>query len=242
MNEKSKNEIMIVDKGGEQLWTTSLDLAEKFGKQHKRLMQTIRELECSKEFSLANFVLSEWTNERGKTYPCYELTRDGFTLLALGFTGKEAISWKIKYIAAFNAMEKKILKDALAARRQGRLEFQQARLEGKVERRELTDAIKRLKELADEQNPENNADRYYVTFTKMVVSVLFNLRKDIKELRDQLPASALRRLQMVESVVAEWLNKEVDRKPNYHEPYSVIKERTKVLVGVIGQIDLSVPA
>lgn len=92
VKKKSDKQIMIIDNGGEQLWTTSLDLAEKFGKRHDRLMQTIRDLECPDGFSLHNFVESEWTNERGKTYPCYFLTRDGFTLLAMGFTGKKAIA------------------------------------------------------------------------------------------------------------------------------------------------------
>jgi Rha family phage regulatory protein len=242
MSKKPKNEIMIVDKGGEQLWTTSLDLAEKFGKRHDRLLQTIRELYCSEHFRLHHFVEISCPDSYGRSQTAYELSRDGFTLLAMGFTGKKAIAWKEKYIAAFNAMEKKILKDARATARQGQIDWQQARGEGKVERRDFTDAIKGLVELADEQNPENNAKKYYVTFTNMVAQFLFNLRKNIKNLRDELPASALRRLQMVESVVATWINEEVARRPDYHEPYAIIKERTKALIDVIGKVDLSLPS
>jgi Rha family phage regulatory protein len=241
VSKKPSKEIMIVDKGGEQLWTTSLDLAEKFGKNHDKICRDIKNLNCSAGFNVANFGEIFYTDSRGRQQSAYEMTRDGFTLLAMGFTGKKAITWKEKYIAAFNAMEKKILRDARSVARQGKIEFQQARLEGKVERRELTDAIQRLKELADEQNPDNNAERYYTTFTKMVVSILFNLKRDIKGLRDEIPASALRRLQMVEGVVADWLNAEVARKPDYHEPYGIIKERTRSLVNMIGQYDLSLP-
>jgi len=242
MSKKPKNEIMIVDKGGEQLWTTSLDLAEKFGKKHKNIIRAIEVLACSEEFHRLNFQPIFYQDVYGRDQSAYDLTRDGFTLLAMGFTGKKAIAWKEKYIAAFNAMEKKILKDARATARQGKIEWQQARLEGKVERLDFTDAIKGLVELAYEQNPENNAKKYYVTFTNMVAQFLFNLRKNIKNLRDELPASALRRLQMVESVVATWINEEVARRPDYHEPYAIIKERTKALIDVIGKVDLSLPS
>lgn len=60
------------------------------------------------DFSQSNFGFAEYTDEQGKKRPMYEITRDGFTLLAMGFTGKKAMEFKIKYIEAFNAMEKSI--------------------------------------------------------------------------------------------------------------------------------------
>lgn len=56
------------------------------------------------DFFNANFEASEYTNAKGKTEPYYRMTRDGYSILVMGFTDKKAIDWKIKYIAAFNAM------------------------------------------------------------------------------------------------------------------------------------------
>jgi lipopolysaccharide biosynthesis regulator YciM len=176
----------------------------------------------------------------------YGFSREGANMLSTVLRSKVASERAIQIMRAFSEMERKAVSDEMkrskAIARQGKIEWQQARLEGKVERLDFTEAIKGIVELADEQNPENNAKKYYVTFTNMVPQLLFNLRKNIKNLRDELPASALRRLQMVESVVATWINEEVARKPDYHEPYTIIKERTKALIDVIGKIDLSVPA
>ncbi len=86
--------------------TTSLIIAEKFEKRHDDILKAIKNLECPEEFSLRNFAESEYTNTRGRKYPCYTITRDGFSFLAMGFTGKKAAEWKVKFLEAFNAMEK----------------------------------------------------------------------------------------------------------------------------------------
>jgi hypothetical protein len=175
----------------------------------------------------------------------YGFTHYGANMLASVLRSKVATERCIQIMRVFSEMEHRELsvekKKARIHQAQLALDYQ-ARIESKVERRELTDAIKRLVEWAGENNPESNAERYYVIFTKMVATVLFNLRKFERNLRDEIPASALRKLQMVESAVATWLNEELDKKPDYHEPYRIIKERTKKLVDLIGQYDLSVPA
>jgi Rha family phage regulatory protein len=92
-----------------EIKTTSLKIAEHFGKQHKSVLRTIKNLDCSPEFHKRNFALMEIDVEigMGKTRkdPAYELTRDGFTFLAMGFTGAKAAQWKEAYITAFNRME-----------------------------------------------------------------------------------------------------------------------------------------
>ena len=66
--------------------TTSILIAEKFGKQHKHVLQMIGNLECSQEFSQRNFAPRDYVDARGKPRPMYEVTRDGFLILAMGFT------------------------------------------------------------------------------------------------------------------------------------------------------------
>jgi Rha family phage regulatory protein len=90
----------------DHVFTTSLLVAEKFEKQHKNILQAIDKLECSEEFGRLNFQPSSYLNAQNKTQPMYQITRDGFAFLAMGFTGKEAARWKEQFINAFNHLEK----------------------------------------------------------------------------------------------------------------------------------------
>ncbi|MHB0925876.1 MAG: Rha family transcriptional regulator [Gallionellaceae bacterium] len=91
--------------------TTSTALAQFFGRRHKDVLRAIENLkaECPPEYHERNFapMVVEVDIGSGATRkdPAYQLTRDGFTLLAMGFTGKAALAWKIKYIEAFNKLE-----------------------------------------------------------------------------------------------------------------------------------------
>lgn len=100
-------ELAVVDGN---ITTTSIQVADHFGKQHKLVMRAIRNmLEGVPEEYRCNFAPVEYTDEKGERRPAYRLTRDGFTLLAMGFTGKEALQWKLAYITAFNQMERELL-------------------------------------------------------------------------------------------------------------------------------------
>jgi Rha family phage regulatory protein len=103
--------LMVQEREGVAV-TTSRDVAERFGKEHKVVLRSVERLECSPSFREHNFVPSEYEGMTGigrvRHYPMYYITRDGFTFLAMGFTGKKAAQWKEKYIAAFNAMERYI--------------------------------------------------------------------------------------------------------------------------------------
>lgn len=95
-----------------QVVTTSMRIAEIFSKEHKRVMQSIRELDCSNDFRQHNFVLTLKDKElRGcvaRQDPYYLITRDGFVFLVMGFTGKTAAKFKEAYIRAFNVMEERL--------------------------------------------------------------------------------------------------------------------------------------
>jgi Rha family phage regulatory protein len=87
--------------------TTSADVARHFGKPHHRVLDAIRNLLPQlPDGGVPNFRETPYTDpQNGQTYPAYRLTRDGFTLLAMGFTGKKALAFKLAYIDAFNKME-----------------------------------------------------------------------------------------------------------------------------------------
>lgn len=100
----------LVFKGqNDQVVTTSLKVAEVFGKEHRDVLESIRQLiKGSAEFSATPmFEETAYTHPQNKQqYPMYIMNRDGFTLLAMGFTGSKALHFKIAYINAFNKMEK----------------------------------------------------------------------------------------------------------------------------------------
>jgi Rha family phage regulatory protein len=109
-NNEDFNGVQITVRDG-ALTVTSRQVAEHFGKQHKNVLQSIRNLECSEEFNRLNFkpdeFIEKFPNSTERRIE-YHMTRDGFTFLVMGFTGKEAARWKEKYIAAFNAMEQRL--------------------------------------------------------------------------------------------------------------------------------------
>lgn len=83
---------------------SSKDIADKFGKTHRKVMRDIKEMHCSDEFRADNFVRSTYISLQNKELNCYDMTKDGFAFLCMGFTGKKAAQWKEKYINAFNMM------------------------------------------------------------------------------------------------------------------------------------------
>ena len=94
-------EFEVVNSG---VFTTSLSVANVFNKRHSDILAQIREFPTD-DFTERNFPLSEYTDSTGRKLPCYNLTRDGFSLLVMGFTGQKAYKWKIEFIKAFNLME-----------------------------------------------------------------------------------------------------------------------------------------
>ena len=104
------NDIILSMQNGEPV-VSSRQIAESFEKRHDHVMRDIEDIMrgLPKNGDTPMFYKTEYTHEQnGQTYPMYLMNRDGFTLLAMGFNGKAALEWKLKYIAAFNEMEKKL--------------------------------------------------------------------------------------------------------------------------------------
>lgn len=88
-----------------QILVESKVVADSFGKVHRDVLRAIEGLECSKEFRVRNFAHSSYTSAQGKVLPCINMTRDGFCMVAMSFTGKRATQWKESFLDAFNKME-----------------------------------------------------------------------------------------------------------------------------------------
>lgn len=111
---------------------SSRDVARRFGKEHKHVLETIKNMTAENSAVRNMFHSTTYTNTQNKQMPMYLMDRDGFTLLAMGFTGKEALEWKVRYIQAFNRMEERLkaeeLKAAFGPKQDARLIEAQARL------------------------------------------------------------------------------------------------------------------
>ena len=177
---------------------SSLDIAETFEKEHRRVLQDIRELQCSDEFRQHNFVQSEYVNSQNRKQPMFLVTRDGFTILAMGYTGEKAMKFKEAYINQFNAMEE-LLKGKLVEREKGI-----------AVRQSLTKAIQQSNE------NERMHGHAYSTYTDIVYKSVFgkNARQIREEygvnkkenLRDLFSAEEKEKVQTVEMIVSGLVN------------------------------------
>ncbi len=116
------NDIMLRKENG-QILASSREVAEKFGKENKHVNESIKKLMVENSTVKNMFVESQYKSSRGRMETEYLMNRDGFSLLAMGFTGKKALEWKLKYINAFNTMEE-ALKSGTALSEEERLKLQ----------------------------------------------------------------------------------------------------------------------
>lgn len=152
----------------EKAVVSSLDVAETFEKRHSHILRDIEKITepksgLSEKFSAENFCKTTYTDSTGRNLPCYYMTRDGFTLLVMGYTGDLAMKFKEAYINQFNAME--------------------AALQGKLIEREKGIAVRQALTKAIQLSSENERmhGHAYSTYTNCIYKALFDM--DAKQLR-----------------------------------------------------------
>lgn len=100
------NDLVFIQ--NDEILASSKDIANNFSKRHDNVLRDIENMKKDVLNFEEMFRKGEFKDSYGRSQPCYFMNRDGFTLLAMGFTGKQALDWKIKYINAFNQMEKQL--------------------------------------------------------------------------------------------------------------------------------------
>jgi len=211
------NELLVT----QEMTTTSLIIANHFGKSHKHVLFTIDTMNCSEEFKVPNFRPSEYVNSRGKTYRGYNITRDGFSMLAMGFTGEKAMRWKESFLKAFNAMEQTLLKQ------QKTVDWTAARLQGKAIRKNTTDTIQDFIEYATNQGSKN-AKMYYANITKMeykALDILEQSKQVTGNFRDTLDLMQIGFLQVAENIASLAIKKGMEELLDYHDIYTLAKQK-----------------
>lgn len=149
----------LVFKGANnQVLTNSLLVAKEFGKSHDNVLKAVRNLAKEGLVKINDTPMFEevtYKNEQnGQSYPMYLMNRDGFTLLAMGFTGKKATQFKIAYIEAFNKMEEEIKK---SAKPMSQLEILQMSVNQLVEQeKRISNVEKRLDDMETERKTNEN--------------------------------------------------------------------------------------
>ena len=198
-------------------FTTSLAVAQAFGKEHKDVLRAISNMECSPEFVERNFALYEYSRDLGigvREYPAYRLTRDGFAFLAMGFTGKKAAAWKERFLEAFNAMEAALLKQ----QRQKEAE----RLERRHQK-ELAEQ-KKLEQEEQPQAPAWQKPPFFQTMRKLTkgqTDALLGLISMESLIQDRQPEDVLKELLNTFHIA----NLEDMRQPHYKESVYLIMRR-----------------
>ena len=179
-----------------QAKTTSLAIAKAFGKNHFDVLKSIRNLECSEEFTASNFAVSEYLDPTGRKLPMYEITRDGAVFLIMGYTGKEAARFKEAYIAAFNRMESELQVIRNEGMKQG-IEYARQILENvKPARRASVDNPRQAQLKGSESDPWDNIiamyaeDRNFVT-VEDIMSTVFEIPKEQHTRKHQMRISRI---------------------------------------------------
>ena len=217
----------------EKVLVSSRIIAENFDKEHSEVLKSIDgesrkgkhidglvdRINNSGVNTRQYFIPSNYKDSSGKTNKEYLLTRDGFSLLVMGFTGQKALEWKLKYIEAFNKMEAFI-------REKQSSEWKETRIKGKLCRRNETDVIMtKLIPLAVSQGSKN-AGKLYMTYSKLV-----NKCVDIpSKSREKATKRVLDVIYNLENLIEHVISEEVDKGTYYKDIYQICKGKCNLMV------------
>ena len=196
----------------------SLQVAEKFGKEHRNvlraidnLLETLLKIEEPQKM----FIISKRKADDGQYHRMYLMNRDGFSLLVMGFTGKEALEWKLQYIRAFNQMESFI-------REKSTQTWIETRKAGKFTRKAETDTIQKLVEYAKGQG-SSHAEMLYMTYSRLA-----NKMAGINK-RDEATVMQLNNLSLMENIILHEVDLGIMQGKHYQEIYKDCKKRLEAV-------------
>ncbi len=195
----------------------SLQVAEKFHKRHSDVIRAIENLieNDSTQNCVQCFKRTVYKDDTGKSNKMYRMNRDGFSILAMGFTGKKAMEWKWAYIKAFNQMESFIKEKTT----QTWIETRQA---GKLIRKAETDTIQKLVEYAKSQG-STHSDRLYTVYSKLA-----NKMAGIQN-RDEATVVQLNNLSLMENIILHVIDTGILAGRHYKEIYKDCKKRLETV-------------
>ena len=213
-----QNELKIFERR-EQAVVSSRAVAKNFKKQHQHVTQAIENLISENSLVKSMFEKTVYLSERGREYKEYLMNRDGFSLLVMGFTGRDALDWKLKYINAFNAMESII-------RERQSTEWLLTRKQGNLVRRNETDVLAELAEYATQQGSKNMRKQVYQVYTKLV-NGLVGIKAGGRE---TAPFKTLSVIMFLEDMILNTVRQEMGNGTYYKEIYRKCKENGEAIM------------
>lgn len=210
----------------EQAVLSSRIIAERFEKSHSELLKSIQGetrngkhmpglidgIRLSVKTPDLYFLATSYLDSYGRTQPEYLCTRDGFSLLVMGFTGQKALEWKLKYIEVFNQMEN-------AIRERQSSEWLITRKQGKLVRRNETDILAQLIPYAEQQGSKSMRSKVYLTYTKLVNSLVGIEAGQ----RDKVSFKVLTTISFLEDMILHTVEEEMQNGTYYKEIYAKCK-------------------
>ena len=199
-------------------------IAERFEKDHFHMLRDIKSIlggiSRNGETHSEYFIESSYVNKQnGQCYPEYLCTRDGFSLLVMGFTGKKALEWKLKYIQAFNRMES-IIRERQSS------EWLITRKQGKLVRRGETDTISQLIVYAEAQGSRNMRKKAYTIYTKLVNSLVGVGAGQ----RGEIPFKTLSTIAFLEDMILHTISEDMEKGIYYKEIYRHCKSNGEQII------------
>ena len=242
---KNSTDLSLVETRNEKVFATTLIVAQEFNKRHDNIIRKIDEGFSSKiqeilDFTHLNYEVSYYLDSSGKKNKTYLMTEDGFTEIAMSFTGEKSKLIRIRFLSAF----RKAIAEIQRLREQRlTVEWQESRSKGKEIRSVLTSAIKTYEQHADKQGgwvknrktgeptkPENR--HYYSLISGEIYAQLFADRK-LRAVRDKFDALQLQFLTICERACADEIKRLVDLDTEYHEIYQECKRRLTEMVEIL---------
>lgn len=229
----------LVENYGGELLCDSRDIAKKFKKQHKHVLEKIdklkRDLEnlgvevsTTKKIKFPLLFEEKTHLVKGQNYRFVRMNKPAYSLLVMEFSGKKAFGTKLLFNDAFYQMEQALL-------RQKNLEWRGAREQGKQIRIELTDRIKDFVDYAIAQGSQN-AHKYYITITKMQYKALGLIEKNekiSKDFRGMLDMMDLNHLLAAENVARKALLEGMEQELHYKDIFQLAKTNVLQLADIM---------
>jgi len=233
MKKKDLLPVVIIDK--RRATTTSLQVAKIFNKKHDNVLRDIEKLDVSEAFNRLNFEAITYHDSRNREQKMYQICKDGFVFLVMGYRGQAAAQFKEAYIQEFNRREKEITSLRVIARNNHQdAEWIEKREAGKPIRRIETDSIQRFVEYAIGQGSQN-AKRYYLLFSKLANVLMFDMQTKAVNTRDVCNVNQIGSLKVVDTIITRALEEDMAADVPYKTIYQNVKGKVQQFAELFGK-------
>ena len=217
------NDLVLL--GNKNVYTTSLIVADYFGKRHDNVVRDIENLDCSKDFFLLNFEEIKYLDEKGRTQKSYKIKKDGLVFLIMGYRGQKASELKEEYIQQFNKMKKKL--DEMNTP-----EWEQLRLTSKSSTKILHETIDKVfRPYAISKGSKNYRDKKTIAYTHFEepINKALGISKNEREYLDKKGQTLL---DLMNNAVICLIEDGTQKCIDYHEIVSIAKNKINQITDI----------